>query len=105
MGSNVLVVLTLLFVAGSPAAAPAPLADDPACVQRRVGDLCTTRERTGGICAVARCGDDGRPCLQCAAAATNTNDESSAQTVLLIIGTVVSLGGLVFVWRLRKHWK
>lgn len=78
-------------------------ADDPGCVTKRPGALCTMPDGTGGLCSIVRCTGD-RPCLHCKNGPVNS-PESSAYYLLIIVGVLVSVGGTILVLRLRKYWK
>ena len=77
--------------------------DDPGCVTKRPGALCAMPDGTGGLCSIVRCTGD-RPCLHCKSGPVNS-PEGNAYYLLIIVGMVVSVGGLLLVLRLRKYWK
>lgn len=81
----------------------APLADDPACINKRPRALCSLPDSSGGVCVIATCGGN-RPCLQCVRASTNS-PESKAYYLLIIVGALVAIGGGFLVLRLHRYWK
>lgn len=97
-----LMVLCVLALGGAVQAA-APDTDDPGCALKRPTDLCALADGGGGVCTPTRCAS-GKPCLQCVAAPLNS-PETRSYTMFIVVGTVIFLGGLVFVFRLRKNWK
>ena len=85
------------------ATATPPITDDPGCIMKRPSSLCALADGGGGVCTPMRCAA-GQPCLQCVAAPLNS-PETRSYTMFIVVGTLIFLGGLVFVFRLRKNWK
>lgn len=79
------------------------MADDPACVGKFRGEICSLPDSSGGLCAPSRCGQD-RPCLRCMAAAPESSGPETLWVPMLSFGMVVAIIGSVFWLRLRRNW-
>jgi len=87
------------------AAEPSPvvMADDPACVGKFRGAMCSLPNRSGGLCGPSRCGQD-RPCLRCMVSGPETAGPEIVWVPMLSFGMVVAILGAVFWLRLRRNW-
>lgn len=99
-------IAALLFSVSALAAEPSVVPDDPSCVGKFKGQICQLPDRSGGVCAPARCGAGDRVCLRCQAVPNEiVGKDGDLWVPMLSFGILVTVIGSVFWFRLKRNWE